>query len=73
MIKLVGLMQQHTLNKSRTVTRGGSRKPTKDKSYESSHREVFFDMVVPKFKENSERSLKILVKSLKNITEAANF
>ena len=31
------------------------------------------EMIVLKFKENSERSLKMLVKSLKNISEAVHF
>ena len=30
-------------------------------------------MIVLKFKENSERSLKVLVKSFKNISEAVHF
>ena len=35
MTKHVGLMQQHIRNNTRTVTRGGSKKPTKDRITEA--------------------------------------
>ena len=55
-------MQQHILSKTRT-----------DRVTEAATERFFFEMVNPKLKENSERSLKMLVKSLKIICETANF
>ena len=37
MTKQVGLMQQHILNKTLTVTRGGTRKPTQDRVTEATN------------------------------------
>ena len=73
MTKHVGLMQQHIRNKTRTVTRGGFKKPTKDRITEAAMERFSLKKLFQNLKKNSERSLKMLVKSLKNTCEAANF
>ena len=60
MKKHVGLMQQHILNKSRTVTRGGSRKPTLDRVTETAIERFSFKWLFQNLKKIARDHLKCL-------------